>query len=76
MHAFSDDAMVKHIPPPLDPPPPSDAVCLEVAALRAMLGLPPEEPEPNERAPPEPALPSTDAPYGNNRGGPPFTLTS
>jgi len=53
VHAFSDDAMVKHIPPALDPPPPSDAVCLEVAALRAMLGLPPEEPD--ERAPPEPA---------------------
>jgi len=53
----------------LDPPPPkrptplhSEAVCLEVAALRAMLSLPSEEREPDERAPPEPMQPDKQIP--------------
>ena len=40
-------------------PPPSEAARLEVAMLRAMLGLPPEESEADESAPPEPMQPDT-----------------
>ena len=53
----------------LDPPPPkrptplhSEAVCLEVAALRAMLGLPPKERGPDERTAPEPMQPDKPIP--------------
>ena len=40
-------------------PPLSEAVCREIEALRAMLGLPPEESEADESAPPEPMQPGT-----------------
>ncbi len=43
-------------------PPLSEAVCREIEALRAMLGLPPEECEPDERAPPEPMQPDKPIP--------------
>ncbi len=43
-------------------PPPSEAVHREVEALRAILGLPPEESEPDERAPPEPMQPDKPIP--------------
>ncbi len=41
-----------------------NATCLEAEALRAMLGLPTEEPEPDERAPlePPPPAPQDDSP--------------
>lgn len=43
-------------------PQPSAAVLREVEALRAMLGLPLEEPEPDGRAPPRPAAGAEDTP--------------
>ncbi len=43
-------------------PPPSEAARLEVAMLRAMLGLPTEEGEPGGRAPPETTQPDKPIP--------------
>ena len=43
-------------------PPPSEAVTLEVEALRSMLGLPPRETESDEHALPEPTHPDTQIP--------------
>lgn len=48
--------------PPKPSPQPSAAVLREVEALRAMLGLPLEEPEPDGRAPLEPPQPDTQIP--------------
>ena len=53
--------------PPTDPvcyrlPPPSEAVRREMATLRVMLGLSPEESAPDERAPPEPMQPDKPIP--------------
>ena len=45
------------VPPSTRLPPLSEAVRREIEALRAMLGLPPEEREPDERAPPEATQP-------------------
>ncbi len=53
------DTLDPHLPKPSTSEP-SEAVNLEVATLRAMLGLPLEEPEPDGRAPPEPT--QTDKP--------------
>lgn len=50
------------VPPSTRLPPLSEAVCREIEALRAMLGLPPEEREPDERAPPEPMQPDKPIP--------------
>lgn len=58
--------MAKRTPPPQDPPP-SDAVRLELEALRAMLNLPPDAPEPDE-APADTRNPPFTTPPTNPEG--------
>ena len=48
--------------PPFQTSQPSEAAQREVAALRAMLGLPLDEPESDERAPPETTQPDEQIP--------------